>query len=128
MRHLVIERRVLNRQEGTAYCSLEQVGQEITIQLPNLQVQRDYYEEEYLPDNFEDYYWDDNDKKVYFTDAPTDADIASVRAQISLGEATISELEVILEALNNDQELPEEATGSKASAIRQARQAVEPRH
>ncbi len=48
-----------------------------------------------------------------------------MRAQISLAEATITELEVVLEALKNDQNLPEEATGSKATAIRQARQAVE---
>lgn len=91
----------------------------------NLQVQWDYYEDEYIPENFEDYYWDENDNKVYFTDAPTEADIASFRAQISLSEATIVELEVLLEALNSDQELPEDATGSTASAIRKARQAVE---
>jgi len=48
-----------------------------------------------------------------------------VRAQISLAEATISELEVLLETLMNNQDLPEDATGSKALAIRQARQEVE---
>lgn len=103
---------------------LKSVEQSLKWANSNLQVQWEYYEEEYLPENFEDYYWD-GDKKVYFTDAPTEADIALVRAQISLSEATITELEVLLEALNNDEELPEEATGSKASAIRQARQAVE---
>jgi len=91
----------------------------------NLMVQWQYYENEYLEENFEDFYWDNNDKKVYFIDAPTDAEIASVRAQISLAEATIAELEVVLEALKYDQDLPDEATGSKASAIRQARQAVD---
>jgi len=90
----------------------------------NLQVQWKYYEDEYVPENFEDYYWDGNDK-VWFTDGPTEAEIASVRAQISLAEATISELEVLLETLKNNQDLPEDATGSKASAIRQARQDVE---
>lgn len=90
----------------------------------NLLVQWQYYEDEYLPENFEDYYWDGTEK-VWFTGGPTEAEIASVRAQISLAEATITELEVVLEALKNDQNLPEEATGSKATAIRQARQAVE---
>ncbi len=90
----------------------------------NLQVQWQYYDDEYAPDNFEDFYWDGNEK-VWFTEGPTEAEIASVRAQISLAEATISELEVLLESLKNDQDLPEDATGSKASAIRQARQEVE---
>jgi HlyD family secretion protein len=90
----------------------------------NLQVQWQYYENVYVPEYFEAYYWDGNEK-VWFTDRPTEAEIASVRAQTSLAEATISELEVLLEALKNDQDLPEDATGSKASAIRQARQDVE---
>jgi len=90
----------------------------------NLQVQWQYYENEYVPEYFEAYYLDGNEK-VWFTDEPTDAEIASVRAQISLAEATISELEVLLETLKNNQDLPEDATGSKASAIRQARQDVE---
>ena len=91
----------------------------------NLKVQWQYYEDEYLEENYEDYYWDDNDNKVYFINAPTEAEIASVRAQIILAEATISEMEVLLSALKNDQDLPDEATGSQASAIRAARQAVE---
>jgi len=90
----------------------------------NLQVQWQYYENEYLPEYFEAYYLDGNEK-VWFTDGPTEAEIASVRAQISLAEATISELEVLLETLKHDQDLPDDATGSKTSAIRQARQDVE---
>ncbi|MCK5794033.1 MAG: efflux RND transporter periplasmic adaptor subunit [Anaerolineales bacterium] len=91
----------------------------------NLSVQLEYYKDEYLPENFEDYYWDDNDNKVYFTAAPTEAEIASVRAEISLAEASIAELEILLAALKNNEDLPEEATGSQVSAIRQARQAVD---
>ncbi len=64
----------------------------------NLQVQWQYYENEYVPEYFEAYYWDGNEK-ILFIDGPTEAEIASVRAQISLAEATISELEVLLEAL-----------------------------
>ncbi len=90
----------------------------------NLQVQWQYYEDVYVPENFEYYYWDGNEK-VWYTEGPTDAEIASVRARISLSEAAIAELEVLLDALSKEQDLPEEATGSKASAIRQARQAVE---
>ncbi|MGB2963059.1 MAG: HlyD family efflux transporter periplasmic adaptor subunit [Anaerolineales bacterium] len=91
----------------------------------NLAVQWDYYEAEYLPENFEDYYWDSNDNKVYFIDAPTEAEIASKRAEISGYEASIVELEVLLTALKNNEDLPEEATGSQAGALRNARQAVE---
>jgi RND family efflux transporter MFP subunit len=90
----------------------------------NLAAQWEYYEDEYLPEEYEDYYWDGNNK-IYYIDAPTEAEIASNRAQINLAEATIAELEIVLDALKNDQNLPEEATGSKATAIRQARQAVE---
>lgn len=90
----------------------------------NYKVQTEYYEEEYLPDNFNDYYWDDN-ARVEFINAPTEPEIAFVRAEISLAEASIAELEVLLSALKNNEDLPEEATGSKVSAIRQARQAVE---
>ena len=61
----------------------------------NLRVQWEYYKNEYVPENFEDYYWDGNEK-VWFIDGPTDAEIALVRAQISLAEATISELDVFL--------------------------------
>ena len=91
----------------------------------NLAVQWDYYEAEYLPENFEDYYWDSNDNKVYFIDAPTEAEIASKRAEISGYEASIVELEVLLTALKNNEDLPEEATGSQAGALRNSRQAVE---
>ena len=91
----------------------------------NLQVQWDYYEEEYLVENFEDFYWDANDNKVYFIDAPTDAEIAENRAEISGYEASIAELEVYLNALKNDEPLPEDATGSQAGALRDARQMVE---
>ncbi len=72
----------------------------------NLQVQWQYYENEYVPENFENYYWDGNEK-IWFTEGPTDAEIASTRAEISLARATIIEMEVLLEALNNNQELPE---------------------
>lgn len=91
----------------------------------NLTVQWDYYEEEYLLENFEDFYWDSNDNKIYFIDAPTEAEIASKRAEISGYEASIKELEILLTALMNGEDLPEDATGSQASALRQARQAVE---
>lgn len=91
----------------------------------NLRVQWEYYQDVYLPENFESSYRDDNNNKVYFINAPTEAEIASVRAEISLAKAQIIELDVLLTALKNNEELPEEATGSQVSAIRQARQAVE---
>lgn len=103
---------------------VKEVEQNLKWAKSNLQVQLQYYQEEYLPENFEDFYWDSNDNKVYFIDVPTEAEIASHRAEISLAEASIQELEVLLTALKNDEDLPEEATGSQVSALRQARQAV----
>jgi multidrug efflux pump subunit AcrA (membrane-fusion protein) len=90
----------------------------------NLQDQLQYYQDVYLPDNFTNYYWDDG-TKVEFIDAPTDAEIASVRAEVSGDDASIAELEILLAALKNNEDLPEEATGSRAAALRRARQAVE---
>jgi len=91
----------------------------------NLQVQLQYYQEEYLPENFESFYWDNNGNKISFIDAPTEAEIATNRAEISGYEANISELEILLTAVRNNDDLPDEATGSRAAALRQARQAVD---
>ena len=90
----------------------------------NLRIQWVYYEDVYLPENFEAFYWE-NRQKVDYIDAPTEPEIASARAEISLAEATITELEILLNALKFDLDLPEEATGSKAAALRDARQAVD---
>ncbi len=92
--------------------------------ITNLQAQQQYYQDVYLPDNFTSYYWDDG-IKVEFIDAPTDAEIASVRAEASGDDASIVELEILLTALKNNEDLPEEATGSRAAALRKARQAVD---
>jgi multidrug efflux pump subunit AcrA (membrane-fusion protein) len=103
---------------------LKEAQQNLRWAESNLAAQWKYYQEEYLPENFQNYYWDGN-QKVYFIDAPTEADIASVRAEIALAEATLAELEVVLNTLKNGEELPEEATGSRAAAIRKAGQAVD---
>ena len=98
--------------------------QNLNWAINNLQVQQQYYQDVYLPDNFTAYYWDDG-IKVEFIDTPTDAEIASVRAEISGEDASIVELEILLTALKSNEDLPEEATGSRAAALRKARQAVD---
>ena len=103
---------------------LKEAEQNLSWAESNLQAQLQYYQDIYLPDNFTSYYWDDGNK-VEFIDPPTEAEIAIARAEISGYEASIVELEILLTALINDEDLPEEATGSRASAIRQARQAVQ---
>ena len=90
----------------------------------NLLTQQEYYKEVYLPDKFTEYYWDEHDNKVYYINAPSEAKIAEARATINLSEAKIDELQVVFDALKNDENIPEEATGSEAQAIRDARQAV----
>jgi len=103
---------------------LNNAEQNLSWAKSNLQVQWEYYYKEYVPENFEYFYWN-NREKVYYTDPPSDAEIASVRAEISLAEANIAELDVLLMALRNNEDLPEEATGSQASAIRNARKDVD---
>ncbi len=103
---------------------VKEAEQNLDWAISNLQAQQQYYQDVYLPDNFTSYYWDDG-IKVEFIDAPTDAEIASVRAEVSGDDASIVELEILLTALKNNEDLPEEATGSRAAALRKARQAVD---
>jgi multidrug efflux pump subunit AcrA (membrane-fusion protein) len=103
---------------------VKEAEQNLDWAISNLQAQQQYYQDVYLPDNFTSYYWDDG-IKVEFIDAPTDAEIASVRAEASGDDASIVELEILLTALKNNEDLPEEATGSRAAALRRARQAVD---
>ena len=103
---------------------VKEAEQNLDWAIANLQAQQQYYQDVYLPDNFTSYYWDDG-IKVEFIDAPTDAEIASVRAEASGDDASIVELEILLTALKNDEDLPEEATGSRAAALRKARKAVD---
>jgi multidrug efflux pump subunit AcrA (membrane-fusion protein) len=89
-----------------------------------LAAQWDYYQRVYLPEYFEYSYRDDTNKVVYYINAPSELEISSARAKVDLSEATIVELEVLLDSLKSGEDLPEEATGSQVSSIRQARQAV----
>ena len=91
----------------------------------NLAAQWNYYENVYLPEYFTRSYRDENGDKVSYIDPPDEAEIDSIRATVDLAEATIVELEVLLDALKSGEDLPEEATGSKVSTIRKARQAVD---
>jgi multidrug efflux pump subunit AcrA (membrane-fusion protein) len=104
---------------------LESAEQNLKWAESNLASQWDYYEEEYLPENFEDFYWDSNDNRIYFIDAPTEAEIQSKRAAIYIAEANIQELEILIEAIRTDSALPEEATGTNITELRNAREAVE---
>ena len=85
----------------------------------NLQAQLEYYQEVYLPENFEDFYWDANDNKIYFIDAPTEAEIASKRAEISGYEAGIGELEILLTALKDSHGSPRGGNGDKGYIVKE---------
>jgi HlyD family secretion protein len=102
---------------------LKKAQQNVSWAKSNLYTQQQYYRQEYLPDNFTDFYWEGN-KKVEYINAPTEAEIASVRAEIKLDQANIEEMQVVLDSLQNGLELPEDATGTTAAELRQARQAV----
>ena len=91
----------------------------------NLAAQWNYYENVYLPEYFTRTYRDENGDKISYIDRPDEAEIDSLRATVDLAEAEIVELEVLLNALKNEEALPEDATGSQVSAVRKARQAVD---
>ena len=91
----------------------------------NLAAQWNYYETVYLPKYFTRTYRDGNGENVSYVDPPDEAEIDSLRATVDLAEAEIVELEVLLGALKNEEDLPEEATGSQVAVIRKARQAVD---
>ncbi len=76
-----------------------------------------FYDHDYLPNNFT--VWDKTSGTKYVA-APTDADIAEARANVTQAEATLQEAEYLYAALT-DGEVPEDATGSGLSELEQAK-------
>jgi RND family efflux transporter MFP subunit len=76
----------------------------------------DYYENNYLPDNFT---LKDRATGTSYVSVPSDASIAQARAEYDLAKATVMEAEYYLAALKG-KEIPEDATGSNLTQLENA--------
>ena len=77
---------------------------------------RDYYENEYLPENFT---LKDINTGTSYVSAPSDASIAGARAEYDLAKAKVVEAENFLAALKGE-EIPENATGDNLTQLETA--------
>ena len=79
-----------------------------------------YYQETYLPDNFTFTYRDTDTRSIIEDiDAPTEAEIALVRAGLAVAKANLVETQNLLAALKGA-DLPADATGSGLVQLEQA--------
>ena len=76
----------------------------------------DYYENNYVPDNFT---IKDRKTGTSYVSYPSDASIAQARAEYDLANATVVEAEYYLAALKGE-EIPEDATGSNLTQLENA--------
>jgi multidrug resistance efflux pump len=81
-----------------------------------LEGNRDYYENNYLPDNFT---LKDRTTGTSYISAPSDASIAQARAEYDLAKAKVVEAEYFLAALKGE-EIPEDATGDNLTQLENA--------
>ena len=77
---------------------------------------QDYYQNQYLPDNFTKFNRQTGKKYV---SAPTDVDIAEARATYALAQASVVEAQNYLAALNGE-DIPADATGTNLTALEDA--------
>ena len=77
---------------------------------------QDYYQNQYLPDNFTKFNRQTGKKYV---SAPTDVDIAEARATYALAQASVVEAQNYLAALNGE-DIPANATGTNLTALEDA--------
>jgi RND family efflux transporter MFP subunit len=76
----------------------------------------DYYENEYVPDNFT---LKDRATGTKYLSRPSDASIAQARAELDLARATVVEAQHYLAALKGEQ-VPEDATGGSLTELENA--------
>ncbi len=76
----------------------------------------DYYENKYVPDNFT---LKDRATGTKYISRPSDASIASARAELDLARATVVEAQYYLAALQGE-EIPEDATGANLTELENA--------
>ncbi len=77
---------------------------------------RDYYENEYLPENFT---LKDRNTGTSYISAPSDASIAQARAEYDLAKANVLEAKYFLAALKGE-EIPDNATGENLTRLETA--------
>jgi HlyD family secretion protein len=96
--------------------AIQQAQDTLTSYQAKLKGNQDYYQNKYIPENFTRF--DRKTGKKYVA-APTDADIASARADYALALASVDEAQYYLSALKGE-DIPEDATGTSLTELENA--------
>ena len=95
---------------------VKELEAKIDLYQDKLKGNRDYYENEYLPENFT---LKDRNTGTSYVSAPSDAAIAQARAEYDLAKAKVLEAENFLAALKGE-EIPDNATGDNLTQLETA--------
>ena len=99
---------------------VKELEEKLDLYQDKLEGNRDYYENDYLPDNFT---LKDRNTGTSYISAPSDAAIAQARAEYDLAKAKVVEAENFLAALKGE-EIPEDATGDNLTQLENAQLAL----
>jgi multidrug resistance efflux pump len=95
---------------------IKELEAKLDLYQEKLEGNQDYYENEYLPENFT---LKDRNTGTSYISAPSDASIAQARAEYDLAKAKVVEAENYLAALKGE-EIPEDATGDNLTQLENA--------
>jgi len=96
--------------------AIQKAQDTLTSYQEKLKGNQDYYQNKYIPENFTKF--DRKTGKKYLS-APTDADIATARANYALAQASVQEAQYYLSALRGE-DIPEDATGANLTELENA--------
>lgn len=95
---------------------VKQIQDQLSVYQDKLKGSQDYYQNFYLPQNFTKR---DRNTGTKYVAAPTDAEIATARANLALAQATLVQDQNYLAALKGES-VPEGATGSNLTTLEDA--------
>jgi len=96
--------------------TIQKAQDTLTSYQEKLKGNQNYYQNKYIPENFTKF--DRKTGKKYLS-APTDADIATARANYALAQASVQEAQYYLSALKGE-DIPEDATGANLTELENA--------
>ena len=100
---------------------VKQIEDQLSLYQDKLKGSQDYYQNVYLPQNFTKR---DRATGTKYVAAPTDAEIATARANLALAQATLVQDQNYLAALKGEK-VPEGSTGSNLTTLEDAQLAVQ---
>jgi HlyD family secretion protein len=100
---------------------VKQIQDQLSLYQDKLKGSQDYYQNVYLPQNFTKR---DRATGTKYVAAPTDAEIATARANLALAQATLIQDQNYLAALKGEK-VPDGATGSNLTTLEDAQLAVQ---